>query len=110
MPSFSSEFIVLGPYDVIIILLYAGGVVFVGLRSALRHKGKTDEFLVAGRSLTLPVFVATLVSTWYGGILGAGEFSYTHGLSTWTVFGLPYYVFAVLFAFFLAPRIRRSNV
>jgi SSS family solute:Na+ symporter len=61
---------------------------------------------VAGRTLTLPAFVATLVATWYGGILGVGEFAYTSGLATWTVFGLPYYVYAVVYALFLAHRVR----
>jgi SSS family solute:Na+ symporter len=28
------------------------------------------ELLLMGRKLTLPVFVATLVATWYGGIFG----------------------------------------
>ena len=62
--------------------------------------------MVAGRTLTLPAFVATLVATWYGGILGVGELSYTNGLGTWAVFGLPYYLFAVLYALFFAQRVR----
>ena len=53
--------------------------------------------------------MATLVSTWYGGILGVGEFVYHQGISVWIVFGLPYYLFALLFAFFLAPKIRLSD-
>lgn len=69
-----------------------------------------EDFILGGRRLTLPVFVATLVSTWYGGILGVGEFTYLYGLANWVVFGVPYYVFAVLFAFFLAPKIRASQL
>ena len=56
------------------------------------------------------MFVATLVSTWYGGILGVGEFSYRYGLSNWVVFGLPYYAFALVFAVFLAPKVRATNL
>jgi len=52
----------------------------------------------------------TLVSTWYGGILGVGEFSYVYGLSNWFVQGVPYYVFAALFAFLLAKKIRATNL
>ena len=47
----------------------------------------------------------TLVSTWYGGILGVGEFSYRYGISNWVIQGVPYYVFALFFAFLLAKRI-----
>ena len=68
------------------------------------------EYLLAGRSLTLPAFVATTVSTWYGGILGVGEYSYSHGISNWVVFGVPYYLYALIFALFLAHRARRSPV
>ena len=38
------------------------------------------DYLVAGRRVTLPAFVATLVATWYGGILGVGEYSYRYGV------------------------------
>jgi len=67
-------------------------------------------FLLAGRTLTLPVFVATLVSTWYGGILGVGEYSYRFGISNWVVFGVPYYIFALVFALFLAKKVRATNL
>ncbi|MEP0775693.1 MAG: sodium:solute symporter family protein [Acidobacteriota bacterium] len=67
------------------------------------------EFLLAGRRLTTPAFVATLVATWYGGVLGVGEFSYRHGISNWVVFGVPYYLAALIFALLLAERARRSE-
>jgi hypothetical protein len=67
------------------------------------------EYLVMGRRLALPSFVATLVTTWYGGILGVGEFTYRYGISNWLVFGLPYYVGAALFALLVARLARRSR-
>ena len=63
-----------------------------------------------GRTLALPSFVASLVSTWYGGVLGVGEYSYRYGISNWIVFGVPYYVGAALFAIFFARRARRSEL
>ncbi len=66
-------------------------------------------WLLDGRRLTLPAFVATLVTTWYGGILGVGEYAWRWGISTWLVFGVPYYLAAVLFALVLAPRIRETG-
>jgi solute:Na+ symporter, SSS family len=100
----------LAPVDWIVIAVYFSAVVFVGFRAARKSRSHIDEYLVAGRSLTLPVFVATLVSTWYGGILGVGEFSYRYGISNWFIFGVPYYFFAVLFAIFLAPRINKAKL
>jgi SSS family solute:Na+ symporter len=66
--------------------------------------------LLGGRNLTLPVFVLTLFSTWYGGILGAGEFGFTYGISTWIIQGVPYYLFAAVFAVIFAKRARRAEV
>ena len=66
------------------------------------------EYLVAGRRVTLPALVATLVTTWYGGILGVGEYSWRYGISNWLVFGVPYYIGALLFAILFARRAREE--
>jgi len=94
--------------DSFLILAYFAAVVIIGFRAARRKREGTDDFLLAGRTLTLPLFVATLVSTWYGGILGVGEFSYRYGISSWIVFGVPYYLFALIFALLLAKRVRAT--
>lgn len=96
--------------DFAIILAYFGAVLFVGFRAAAKTKKTEEDFLLAGRSLTLPVFVATLVSTWYGGVLGVGEFTYRYGISNWVTQGLPYYIFAAIFAAVLAKQIRATNL
>ncbi len=89
----------------VLLALYAAALIFLS-----RSKpGKRPEYLLAGRRLTLPAFVATLVTTWYGGILGIGEYAWRHGISTWVVFGLPYYLAAVLFALLLTRRLRRTG-
>ena len=88
--------------DILLIVLYFSAGVYIGYRSARKEKTEADEYLLAGRSLTLPVFVATLVSTWYGGILGVGEYSYQYGISNWVVFGVPYYFFAPFSLCFIA--------
>jgi solute:Na+ symporter, SSS family len=94
--------------DYAVLALYAAALVFVGLRQRKIVSGEASAFLVAGRGLTLPAFVATLVATWYGGILGVGELAYSTGLGTWTVFGLPYYLFALIYALWLAPKVRTA--
>jgi SSS family solute:Na+ symporter len=52
----------------------------------------------------------TLVSSWYGGILGVGEFSYLYGISNWVIQGVPYYIFALIFALVLAGKIRATQL
>ncbi len=98
----------LPPADILPFIIYVILLLYLGWRA--RRKGADQqEYLLSGRSLSTPAFVATLVTTWYGGILGIGEFAYTYGVSVWFVFGLPYYLFAVLFALFLASKVRRAD-
>jgi SSS family solute:Na+ symporter len=99
-----------GTLDYTLIGLYLVFLIAVGFRQFLKGEKTVDEYLVMGRRLALPGFVASLVSTWYGGILGVGEYSYTYGLSNWVVFGLPYYLGAFLFAMFLAKKARSANL
>ncbi len=94
--------------DLTLLGLYLAFLVYIGFRRLSDGKNNVDEYLVMGRRLALPGFVASLVSTWYGGILGVGEYSYRYGLANWVVFGLPYYLGALLFALFLARRARRT--
>lgn len=68
-----------------------------------------EDFLLSGRKVTLPAFIATLVSTWYGGILGVGEWSYQFGISQWLILGVPFYIFSAFFAVFLAGKIRLNK-
>ncbi len=90
----------------LLIGIYAAALLVL---SGRRRGGDGEDYLLDGRRLTLPAFVATLVTTWYGGILGIGEYAWRFGISTWVVFGLPYYLAAVLFALWLAPRLQRSG-
>jgi solute:Na+ symporter, SSS family len=93
--------------DWALIVLYFGFLAAVWLR-LLGRRASADDYLVAGRRVTLPAFVATLVATWYGGILGVGEYSWRYGISNWLVFGVPYYIGALLFAMAFAKRAREE--
>ena len=96
--------------DYILVAGYLAVLLYLGFVQRLRGKSDAADLIIGGRMLTLPGFVASLVSTWYGGILGVGEYSYNYGVSNWLVFGVPYYLAAALFAIFLARRARRSLV
>jgi SSS family solute:Na+ symporter len=95
------------PLDWGLVLAYFAFLGAVWLRRVGRTPGALD-YLVAGRQVTLPAFVATLVATWYGGILGVGEYTWRYGVSNWLVFGVPYYLGALLFALLFARRARRE--
>ena len=91
-------------------IVYALFLLYAVLRIFRRPTTSVLDYIVAGRRLTLPAFVATLVTTWYGGILGVGEYTWKYGISNWLVLGVPYYLCAALFAIFIAGRARRSQV
>ena len=95
--------------DYLLIGLYFAGVLYIGFRTK-QSDNSALEYLVAGRTLTLPAFVATLVATFYGGVLGVGEFTFNFGISSWFLYAFPYYVFILIFAFFLAGKIRKSEL
>jgi len=98
--------------DYAVVAVYFAAIIGLGLWSSKNKNRSTDkeDFLLAGRKLTLPVFVATLVSTWYGNILGVGEFVYSNGIVAWVCFGLPYYIAAFFYAVYIAKRVRRTNI
>ena len=95
--------------DLSIVLIYFAVVVAIGFYRSKISSNNSNNYILAGRKLSLPGFVATLVTTWYGGILGIGENTFNFGIQTWFIFGLPYYFFAIIFAIFIAPRIRSLN-
>lgn len=95
--------------DLSILILYVGLLIGFGFYRTKQSGKDPEEFLLAGRKLSLPGFVVTLVATWYGGILGIGENTYSYGIQTWFIFGLPYYIFAILFAFLIAGRINETK-
>jgi SSS family solute:Na+ symporter len=95
--------------DYAIIFGYFVILFIIGYFIKRRIHGLNDYFL-AGRKLTLPIFVATLVSTWYGGLLGVGEMAYSYGFVNWIVNGFFWYLVYLFFAFFMANRIRRTKL
>lgn len=94
--------------DWLIVGSYFAFLIWISWRKGW-HGESEEDFLLSGRKVTLPAFVATLVSTWYGGILGIGEWSYQFGISQWLILGAPFYLFSALFAIFLAGKIRLNK-
>lgn len=97
------------PIDIIVLLSFFSLLLAIGFISSGKIKDSAD-YLLAGRNLNLFLFVLVTVSTWYGGILGVGEFTYRYGLLSWVTQGFPYYFFAFLFAIFFAKKIRQASL
>ncbi|GAB3493720.1 sodium:solute symporter family protein [Nocardiopsis coralliicola] len=94
----------------IILAVYLLVMVGIGLYCARSSKlAGGDDFLFAGRRLSTPVMIATLLVTWVGSgtIIGGANFAYTYGPAAGLVFfaGTPLGILVLLLA---ARRIRRA--
>ncbi|MBI2793468.1 MAG: hypothetical protein HYX66_02315 [Ignavibacteria bacterium] len=104
--------------DIVILAISVAATMMVGL-SAVRSKRKGDhvrmramsatEYILAGRKLTAPLFAASLTATWYGSVLGAGEFIARYGVVFILCMGIPYYITAIIYAFLLSKRLRKNE-
>ena len=88
------------------ILTYLVFLFFFGLRISRRLK-REEDFLVAGRSLTAPILVGTLLASWIGSgdIFSVSDLSYNHGYSS--LIGSSGGWLGIIIVFFIAGRVRR---
>ena len=96
--------------DFTVLFLFFALVLGFGFYFGKRTGDEPTDYLLSGRKVGLFLFILTNVSTWYGGILGVGEFTYRYGLMSWFTQGLPYYLFAFLFALFFAKKVRTASL
>jgi solute:Na+ symporter, SSS family len=68
------------------------------------------ELLLMGRKLTLPLFVTTLVATWYSGIFGVTTLAFEAGVYNFITQGVFWYVTYLIFAFYIVKKIRTFKV
>ena len=66
--------------------------------------------MLFGRKLTLPLFVTTLVSTWYGDIFGVTQIAFKRGINTIAIYGLGFYLSGIFFMLFFVEKARKMNV
>jgi SSS family solute:Na+ symporter len=99
-----------GILDYLVFIIFFLGLIVIAKISSIRVTNEEKDYYLNRRELNLFFYVLTTVATWYGGILGAGEFSYRYGISSWFTQGLPYYIFAILFALLLAKKVRKASI
>jgi len=96
--------------DIAVVVGYLALMIGIGI-FVYRKAPSFEEFVVAGRSMTTPILVCTLASTYYGleDLFGTSEFAYNDGIVAYfgyTLLSLSIYVFA---AFALAKRLRNEK-
>lgn len=117
MPSFTPNLIIskaLSPLDwtvftaVLLLTLLTvvyGSKIKKGSVAPPSHLKVAVEHLLMGRTLTLPLFIATLVATWYGGIFGVTKIAFEKGIYNFVTQGVFWYISYIIFALFLVKRI-----
>ncbi len=76
----------------------------------LKRKNKDNKFLdymLMGRRLTLPLFIATLGASWYGGIFGVSEITFNYGIYNFITQGFFWYIAYIIFALFMVDKIKK---
>ncbi len=96
-------------FDWIILFLYILSIIYLGFIQKNKTSDSDRGFILSGRKLSITGFIATLVTTWYGAILGIGENTVLYGIQTWLIFSFPYYIFALIYANWIAPKIRQAG-
>jgi len=82
----------------------------VGFWFAKKH-ADFDDFFLAGRSLTTPILITTLISTYYGidVLFGDTQLAFTDGVVAWFGYARPTYAFFLIAALVLAKRLREDR-
>lgn len=96
--------------DSAILVAYLFGMLVIGW-VALRRIRVFEDWFLAGRGLTTPILVATLVSTYYGldVTLGSSELAFHEGVSAFFAYSAPFYLFYAACALLVAPRLKRLS-
>jgi len=93
-----------------IVAAYLLAMVGLGVYLA-RLGGNFEEFFLAGRVLTAPILIATLVSSYYGidVLFGSSQLAFTDGVVSWFAYARPAYFFFLVAAFLVAKRLREED-
>lgn len=106
-----ADFLTIEDYAVFttIILITLGTVLYGKSKGASSDHSSMTDYLIMGRSLTLPMFTATLVATWYGGIFGVTELAFQNGIYNFVTQGVFWYITYLVFAFFIVGKVKASQ-
>jgi SSS family solute:Na+ symporter len=97
-------------FDFLVIGAYLAFMLGIGFYVSRRMRN-FDEFFIAGRTMTTPILICTLVSTYYGidVLFGTSELAFNEGVVAWFGYSRPTYLFFIIAAFLLTKRLRTEN-
>ncbi|HEX6588544.1 MAG TPA: sodium:solute symporter family protein [Longimicrobiales bacterium] len=98
------------PLDYTVLIAYVGAMLGIGWMVS-RTIGSFRDWFVASGTMTTPLLVCTLVSTYYGldVLFGGSELAYEEGVVAWFWYSRPYYFAILLTALLLARRLKQRD-
>ena len=97
-------------FDYVIIFFYIVMLISVGIYS-YKKDSTYDQFMLAGRGMTTPMLISTMVSTYYGLdiLFGSSEMAFNDGLMAFFGYALSTLVFYLFIAFYMSKKLRAAN-
>ena len=90
----------------LLVLIVTVSAVIYGQMCRQKNGSKLLDYMLMGRQLTLPLFVATLAASWYGGIFGVNEITFNYGIHNFVIQGVFWYIAYIIFALFLVDKVK----
>ncbi|MFZ5945830.1 MAG: sodium:solute symporter family protein [Bacillota bacterium] len=89
------------------IILYLAALVLIGWYVS-KKVTSSDDYYVAGRALTYPIAVGTIMATWYGSgaVFGTAELAFGVGIAAFVVWCIPAHLGRIPLALWVAPKVR----
>ena len=98
----TADYVVLG-----FVLFLTIAFVLYGYLKRKNCDNKFLDYMLMGRRLTLPLFIATLGASWYGGIFGVSEITFNYGIYNFITQGFFWYIAYIIFALFMVDKIKK---
>ena len=89
------------------VLFLTIALVLYGYYKRKQSDDKFVDYMLMGRRLTLPLFIATLGASWYGGIFGVSEITFNYGIYNFITQGVFWYIAYIIFALFMVDKIKK---
>ena len=97
-----------GGLDTVILISYFILMIGIGLRFRSKARKSMSSYFLSGRSLSLPLVIGTMMTSWYDGysVLGVAEYGATIGIAGMIVYVIPCTISRIPFALWIAPLVR----
>lgn len=101
------------PLDLVVFIFVIVGTWLFGFyqQKLSQQKSKNNwlEWMCMSRKMTLPLFITSLMSTWYGGIFGVTTLAFEKGVYNFITQGLFWYLAYIIFALVIIPKLNYDD-